>query len=311
MVGTLARQSTLAGVALLVSAIFIASTALADGRATDRGTGDAEAARRAYEADMLARARAEAEERRLELERHRVEDEARLVAEEAKREEEARRLAVILEKARAARELAEAERRKRLAGDAAPKAPAPQTAEPAATARPSPTWPAETTVTVLLVMQPGTRGIRRHNRTADPVLCTEQGCYISRGSEGPAELRSGRRALGFLNTFGGRAGACRDQLACIFRGVRLEGAGAHLQPVDLRIVRHDRREPQQVTADSACRIERGQLACSRAIEAADYIMWIVPERLAEEAGAERLEAALTTGLVPTASTADADFWRRR
>ena len=371
MVAAAARLRVLTGVSILSMSLLSAS-ALADGNAADRAVQDAAAARRAYEADMLARARAEAEERRREMER-RSEEEARLAteaaarhaaeeerliaeakrraeqrakaaeaarleeearraaearrkeeadaiaaeanraAEEAKREEEARRLATILEKARAAREAAAAERLKRLAADHLPISPIgrPDPVTPSAPAGPLAAWPAEPTVTVLLVMQPGTRGIRRHHKTADPILCTDQGCHISRGSEEAAELRTGRRALGFLNTWGGRAGACRDQLGCIFRGVRLDGPAARLQPVDMRLVRHDRREAQEVTADSACRIERTALACSRSIAGADYVMWIVPERIAVEAGPARLEAAIAAGLVASSSTADADIWRRR
>ncbi|HRD76740.1 MAG TPA: hypothetical protein PK264_12515, partial [Hyphomicrobiaceae bacterium] len=194
----------------------------------------------------------------------------------------------------------------------APASPAPWAMPPADSPRvlTFASWPSEPTVTVLLVMQPGSRGIRRHNKTADPILCADHGCYISRGSDTPATLRSGRKAFGFLNTFGGRAGACRDQLGCVFRGVRLDGPEATLQPVDMRLVHHDRREAQSITSDSACRMERGALACARAIASADYVMWIVPEALAENAGAERLEAAVAAGLAATSSTARADVSRR-
>ena len=38
-------------------------------------------------------------------------------------------------------------------------------------------------VTVLMIMTPGTYGIRRGASIADPVLCTTDGCYVSIGSD--------------------------------------------------------------------------------------------------------------------------------
>ena len=38
------------------------------------------------------------------------------------------------------------------------------------------------------------------------------------------------------------------------------------------------------------------LVCSRGIYAEDYAMWIVPERVAEEAGPDALERAVAGGL---------------
>ena len=38
-------------------------------------------------------------------------------------------------------------------------------------------------VTVLMIMAPGTYGIRRGASIADPVLCTTDGCYVSIGAD--------------------------------------------------------------------------------------------------------------------------------
>ena len=155
-------------------------------------------------------------------------------------------------------------------------------------------------VTVLVVMAPGTYGIRRGARTADPILCAAEGCYVSAGPERGSIFLRGRKALGFGNTFGRRAGACRQRLGCVFRGVSFDYPGV-LQPVDLHILKHDRRRPQQIVADSHCRIAGGHLVCHRPIHGDDYIMWVVPERLADRAGPELLERALRTGLSPVRS----------
>jgi len=146
-----------------------------------------------------------------------------------------------------------------------------------------------------MIMTPGTYGIRRGASIADPVLCTTDGCYVSIGADRDAVFMPRRKALGVGNTLGGRAGACRQSLSCVFRGVELEYP-AVLQPVDLHILKHDRRRPQRILADSDCRLAAGRLTCSRGIYAEDYALWIVPERLADTAGPETLERALRDGL---------------
>jgi colicin import membrane protein len=152
-------------------------------------------------------------------------------------------------------------------------------------------------VSVLLRLEPGTYGIRRKGpKVADPVLCTLAGCYIGMGAAAPAQFLPGHMALGIANTFGGRAGACRQSLGCVFRGVELGHAPFYLQPVDLHIFKHDRRRGQVLTEDSDCAAEAGRLRCSRGIYAEDYAMWIVPESIAAAAGPEALERALASGL---------------
>ena len=154
----------------------------------------------------------------------------------------------------------------------------------------------DTRVTVLLWMAPGGYGIRRGHPTADPILCLPDGCYVSRGPERSARFFPGGRALGFANTWGGRAGACRNELACVFRGIDLGRLPGYLQPVDLHILKHDRRRGQQVVTDSGCRLEGERLVCEDGLIMADYALWIVPENLAMAAGPAALWRALAEGL---------------
>ncbi|HKD58644.1 MAG TPA: hypothetical protein VKD45_14115 [Hyphomicrobiaceae bacterium] len=151
-------------------------------------------------------------------------------------------------------------------------------------------------VTVLLVMAPGSYGIRRGAQVADPILCMRDGCYISAGADRPATFLPGRKALGLRNTWGARAGACRNALGCIFRSVELGTLPSFLQPVDLHIFKHDLRAGYAVLADSDCTITAGHLACRHGIDAETYTMWIVPERLAATLGPAGLERALSEGL---------------
>jgi colicin import membrane protein len=210
----------------------------------------------------------------------------------------------------------------------APASPAPPlvTAAPAAT-RPARTWPepraadagspgtsmpaaqpasttalptaraSETRFTVLVVLTPGTYGIRRNGpKVADPVLCTREGCYVSAGADRPAVFMRGRKALGIGNTWGGRAGACRQALGCVFRSIELGPLPGYLQPVDMHIFKHDRRPPHLVLADSACGAEAGRIFCRHGIYADTYTMWVIPESLATAAGTTALQKAVSEGL---------------
>ena len=154
----------------------------------------------------------------------------------------------------------------------------------------------ETRVTVLLLMQPGDRGIRRANKTADPVLCLGPDCYVSKGPDNDAKHVNRWQALGTFNTLGGRAGACNHSLGCVFRNVDLGAVRAMLQPIDLKIMHHDRRETREVRADPTCDMVGPRLTCAAGIKASDYRLWIVPESVARKAGAAALEAAVKAGL---------------
>jgi colicin import membrane protein len=136
------------------------------------------------------------------------------------------------------------------------------------------------------------------------MLCVAESCYLSRGAGEDARRITRLQAFGPGIALGGRAEACNGQLACVFRNVDLEGARALLQPIDLRILRHDRREATEATADPTCRFDGVRLDCASTIRAKDYRMWVVPEAVARQAGAAALTSALSTGL-PEARRADA------
>ena len=158
-------------------------------------------------------------------------------------------------------------------------------------------------VTVLLVIDHGHKGIRRFDATGDPILCVDNDCFVGAGAGRPASRLPWRRALGFGNTLGKRAGACSHSLACVLRDVDLGGYPRVLRPVDLRLMHHDRRDPVQVKGDSDCAIRTGQLTCRFAVRGADWKAWIVPEALAASAGPALLEAALGDGLGATRTLA--------
>lgn len=275
-------------------------------------TRQAEALRRAEEEHRLAEARRAAEEamrgaeedRRI-AERAREQEQIARASEqalrsrlEAERELEGERLADRLRQARVQREA----RVTTNSSAAPPRDVIEQGPIAGAEAAGLVLDPRATRVAVLLLMQPGDRGIRRNNKSADPVLCGEDECYVSNGAGHDANLLRARKALGFFRTWGQRAGACNNSLGCVFRGVDLARLDRLLMPVDMRVVRHDRREMREVAATSRCHLERGRISCADTVQSDDYVMWIVPETLAVKAGPEALERALADGL-PAGQTA--------
>ncbi len=151
-------------------------------------------------------------------------------------------------------------------------------------------------VTVLVLMEPRNRGWRRSKKAAYPVLCVGRRCYISAGAENTANALSRPRVLGPVNSLGRRAGPCNKQLACVFRGVTLDRNPSHIQPVDMGLLRHKRRDIRKAEPDRTCAVTRGSLHCTSVIIAHRYRAWIVPEAVAEEAGPKALEEALHNGL---------------
>jgi len=158
--------------------------------------------------------------------------------------------------------------------------------------RPAPQRPDPAHVTVLLVIDHGTRGIRRFDNTGDPILCIADTCFIGAGTDTPARRMPRARAFGPGNTLGKRAGACSHSLTCVLRDVDLGADAAMIQPIDLRLVRHDRREPARAWPDDTCSVQSGRLTCRQAVAGSDWRAWIVPEWVAREAGQQALEAAL-------------------
>lgn len=155
----------------------------------------------------------------------------------------------------------------------------------------------EKKVTVLIVMDVGKTGVRRFSKTADPMLCIHEHCYISRGSQEQAQKLTRQAAFGPSVALATRGGACRSKPACVFRDIDLETVEAKLQPVDLRFLRHDRRDAMPIRADGSCSLTSGRLSCGEPVEGDSWRAWIVPESVAREAGAAVLASALERGLV--------------
>jgi colicin import membrane protein len=145
-------------------------------------------------------------------------------------------------------------------------------------------------VTILLQMEARLRRGGRHE-SMDPVLCLVDGCYVSNGPDAPAHFMPGRRATRFGNAISRRAGACNHAYTCVFRNVDIGALPAEVQPVDIRVLRHDRREPERIEKLSVCRTMNGRLACKGPITGDGYTMWVIPESVAARVPVELFGSA--------------------
>jgi hypothetical protein len=279
---------------------------------------EAEERRRTEEARLVEQTRrAEEEAHATEQRRIKEIDDARQrTALEMQREEEARRVAEKFRLAREAREARAAEARERnretrnsLGGPNPQPGPQPDLSSPFFEGPPvtaAATYPQR--VTVLVIMQPRRHGFAGKRMTANPVLCVGDSCYVSNGAGAMASVMRRAKALGPGNTLGRNAGVCRNDTTCVYRGVTLPGPMTTIQPVDMGFLRHDRREIRNVEPDRSCTTSAGALSCSAPIVSSGYRAWIVPEAVAETAGASGLERVLNEGL-PAARSASYGEWQ--
>jgi hypothetical protein len=63
----------------------------------------------------------------------------------------------------------------------------------------------------------------------------------------------------------------------------------------MRLMRHDRRQPQVLERASPCSLHGGRLSCMPVL-GPDYVLWVVPEALAARAGPRELARAVAEDL---------------
>lgn len=184
-----------------------------------------------------------------------------------------------------------------VASDTAPAPSAAPVAQRATKEAAAPAAISPTRATVILVLNIGGTGLgRMGTSTADPVLCIGTTCYVGQGPDRPARAMSRGAALGPGNTLGARAGTCARSLECVFRDVEIGRDGVELQPVDLRLLRHDRRDTARGAIDMSCAVSAGRLVCGKPVVSATWRALIVPEAVAAAAGPAALSSAADDGL---------------
>ena len=149
--------------------------------------------------------------------------------------------------------------------------------------------------TILAVLTHSAHDAGRAITPPDPIICLADICYISAGPNADAKLISRSEALSTKNTVTSGAGACKGVSRCAYRGVSMQ-RGDEVQIIDLGLVGHDKREPADVTPDTSCRVEDGDLLCDQPVAAPDYRIWVVPETVAAAAGPGAIEHALADDL---------------
>jgi hypothetical protein len=149
--------------------------------------------------------------------------------------------------------------------------------------------------TILAVLTHHAHDAGRSITPPDPIICLADICYISAGPDADAKLISRSEALSTKNTVTSGAGACKGKSRCAYRGVSMK-RGDEVQIIDLGLVGHDKREPADVTPDTSCRVEDGDLVCDQPVAAPDYRIWVVPETVAAAAGPGAIEHALADDL---------------
>lgn len=221
----------------------------------------------AYEAEMLAAAKAEADARR-------ASDPAAMPATIAQPAPAAPGATPAPAKGTAVAETAAAPAKEVVA-------PPPQAA---------PAGPAH--ATVLLVLDPDATPSGSSGGAPAPVLCIGADCYVSAGTETPSKLmpRAG------VTLTEGMAGDCEGHTHCIFRDVTLK-PGGELQILDATLGKSGSSAPLPVQADASCAIKEGDLDCENTVSGLGYRAWIIPEALAQSAGALKLEGAIATDLI--------------
>lgn len=142
-------------------------------------------------------------------------------------------------------------------------------------------------------------------KTFDPIVCFDSNCYVSTGVGSTARPISRSDALSANYSMSTGAGACAGKPNCAFRGVTFP-SGAGLQIIDLGLVRQDAHEALSARADPTCIVDEGDLICRKPLAAPDYRVWIVPEDVANKAGADKLTAALAAELPEENVTLETD-----
>lgn len=138
---------------------------------------------------------------------------------------------------------------------------------------------------------------------ADIVLCGVKGCYVSNGLTEAATFYEGSRGPWVLN----KAGACRDAVKCVFRGVDLDKLRSmddrSIQPMDVDYVSHNYLEKALIDDVPACTASGAAIECERGYHKRSYSLWAMAEPVAEKGGKAGLDHVLFKGILSQRVTA--------
>ncbi len=225
-----------------------------------------------YEADMLARARAEESERQKKQPQQ-------IIA--RPKEPDPPSAAIVAPAQQTTPQLA------RIA--ALPPKPL---AEPPPITRAEITRPAVTAAAVLLVLDPDGSGL---NFKPDPIVCIDNNCWLSNGINSPALRMPRNQAVTLDGTENMTAGSCSGKSGCVYRNVTVDPT-SRIDVIEIGEGGGASAGAYTIAADESCRKQGDALVCDNGVATQKFRIWVVPEPTAEAAGASSLENAVAEGL---------------
>ncbi|RUO98296.1 hypothetical protein [Hyphomicrobium sp.] len=244
-----------------------------------------------YEADMLARARAEENERTTRATQQVVAKPspvARVTPEAAPPP-----AAILQAPSSAPPELAASPKIAAL-----PQAP---TVSNAAAELPS-RADAPSIASVLLVLD---HGATQMSFKPDPVICIDNRCWISNGITSAALEMPRNQAVALQTTVGTSPETCSGKSGCIYRGIRIDPQ-SRIDVIEVGEAGGASEGAYTLAVDKSCRKEGEALVCDNGVATQNFRIWVVPESTAALVGASSLESAVAEGL-PDSGTASSSI----
>lgn len=138
---------------------------------------------------------------------------------------------------------------------------------------------------------------------ADLVLCGVKGCYVSNGLEKAATFYEGGVGPRIME----KAGACRDAVKCVFRGVDLalltSADAPDIYLMDVDYVSHTKLEELPELPSAACTVKGVTIACEQGVHKQAFSLWAMDETVAEAGGRVGLDHVLFRGILNQRSKA--------
>lgn len=155
-----------------------------------------------------------------------------------------------------------------------------------------PPEPRISTATVLLVLDPDGTGL---DIKPDPIICIDNSCWLSSGMSAPARRMPRNQAVALEGTAGMTAESCSGKSGCAYRNVAIDPAD-RIDVIEVGEGGGASVGAYTIAVDPSCRATGQSLICDNGLATQNFHIWVVPEATAEAAGPLRLENAVAEGL---------------
>jgi hypothetical protein len=164
---------------------------------------------------------------------------------------------------------------------------------PRPVAHAEPAVPSPSTATILLVLDTDHSSL---GFKPDPIVCMDNKCWLSGGISSPARQMPRNQAVALDGTGDKTADSCSGKSGCIYRNVTVDPA-ARIDVIEVGEDGGASAGAYTVAADKSCRKQGDALVCDNGLATQNFRIWVVPEAIAEAAGASSLENAVAEGLI--------------